>query len=302
MIRWRPGIRLWRRVTRHWPTKLATLLIASLLSLYASTDPTTTTQRSLLVPLSVEGVGEDQVVVGVPEVVEVAVSGPGTRVDRLRAEELRAVLELGGLDGEFARTVETAAPRALEVVRVVPSEVIGRIESLRRRDLPVDPVVRNAGAPLERLVSDPERVTVEGRTPLIDRVARVLAPVPGREGEHEAVLIPVDGNGEPVPEVRTVPVRASVRVSLAGTRTRKELAVEVAPPEDVELDAFSPSQETVTAEGPTAVMEGLERVTGTVGNATDSLPPGRYTLPVRLDLPPDVAVFGVPTVELEIAP
>lgn len=301
-MRWRPALRLWRRVIRHWPTKLAAFAIAALLSWYASTDPAATAQRSLLVPLTVEGVGSEQVAVGVPDVVEVAVSGPSSRIDRLHAEELRAVLDLEGLDGEFARPVETNAPRALEVVRVVPAEVLGRLESLRRRQLPVDPVVRGDGRVVSSLRIEPEQVTVEGRTPLIDRVARVLAPTVGREGERQAALIAVDAEGRPVPEVRVVPGRATVRVETAPPRERRELALDVEVPEGMQAAAFQPSSETVLAEGPEPLMRELERVTGTVPDATDALPPGRYTLPVRLTLPPDVAVFEVPTVEVEIAP
>lgn len=286
----------WRR---NLPVKVVAVLAAGVLWWYAGTDPATTVQRSMLVPLEVTQVPADGVVVGVPDVVEVALSGPAARMDRVEPSDLRATLDLRDADGDFARSVEATVPPSLRTVRVVPSEVMGRVEALTRRELPVEALVRPTGARITSLAPQPERVALEGRAAVLDRVARVWVPVDGRDGEHAATPVAVDEGGRPVTDLEITPASVAVRVGVAEATVRTEVGVrlEGAFGENVRVAL---RRERVEVVGPAADTEALETVRATVGAVTEALPPGRYTLPVRLELPDGVAAFAVPMADVVV--
>lgn len=293
-----------RRARRDWPGKAIAVVAALVVWWVASGEPVAMTQRSLLVPLEVVGAGEDEVAVGVPQRVEVLISGPSDRMDRLRAADVDAFLELGDVDGEFARAIEARVPQSLEVVRVVPAEVIGRLEAVRRAEFTVAPRVAPAsdGRVLTGVSVEPETVAVEARDPVLALVAAVIAPVPPESSDSTtAVLVPIDEHGQPVSEARVVP--ETVRVELARDQRLERVVRPVAPAvgggERTTVEAIVPTQ--VTLIGPPDLLADLPAVPGTVPDVTTSLPPGRYDLPLRLDLPDGVAAVEAVTATVSIA-
>jgi YbbR domain-containing protein len=294
----------WRRVREDWRGKVAAVLAACVLWWVASSDPGTTTQRSLLVPLEVTGAEADEVAVGVPGRVEVVVTGPSDRMDRLDADDVDAVLDLADVDGEFARDVDARVPQTLRVVRVVPAEVIGRLEAVRSVELAIRPLVglpddgRVAGA----LEVRPERATVEARDPVLAQVAEVIAPLStALDGEREVVLVPVDADGVPVPEARVVPATARVQARLDAafvTATRPVAAI----PADGRVTVEAVRPESLELIGPPDALADLSVVTARVPDATTALPPGRYDLPVRLELPAGVATRETVVATVRVAP
>lgn len=282
------------RVRRDWPGKLGAILAALLVWWVASSEPVATTQRSLLVPLAVSGAEEDEVAVGVPTRVEVVITGPSQRMERLRASDVDAFLELSDVDGGFERGIETRVPQGLQVTRVVPSEVIGRLEAVRTASFPVDARVAPAadGRILTGIALDPENVTVEARDPVLELVAAVIAPVPPDAGaESRAVLVAIDAEGRPVPEARVVPETVRVDLDLEARRSNVVRPVSLATLEDpaATVEALLPAQ--VNLVGPPDVLSDLPAVPGSVPDVTSALAAGRYDLPVRLSLPEGVAVL-----------
>jgi len=281
----------WRRVREDWRGKVAAVLAAGVLWWIASSDPGTTTQRSLLVPLEVTGAAVDEVAVGVPGRVEVVITGPSDRMDRLDADDVDAVLDLADVDGEFARDVDARVPQTLRVVRVVPAEVIGRLEAVRSAELAIRPLAAlpDDGRVTGALEVRPARATVEARDPVLAQVAEVIAPLSASvDGEREVVLVPLDADGVPVPEARVVPATALVQVRLDVASTIVTRPVAAVPPDGgVEIEAIRP--DALELVGPPEALAALSVVTARVPDATSALPPGRYDLPVRLELPDDVA-------------
>ncbi|HLV12566.1 MAG TPA: hypothetical protein VKY42_08975, partial [Trueperaceae bacterium] len=83
---------LLHRLSRNWVPKVASLVIAFLVWLFVTSSSAALTQRSLFLPLQVDGVEQGFVPVGLPQSVAVSVSGPSLRVDRLTPDMLRASL------------------------------------------------------------------------------------------------------------------------------------------------------------------------------------------------------------------
>lgn len=286
------------RAARHWRPKLASLVAAVLVWLFATSSSVTTTQRNLTVPLVVEGVGEDQVAVGLPAMIEVAVSGPGPRVDRLRPDMLLATLDLTDAAGAFEREITVQPPPQIRVLEVVPADVIGFLESVTTRQLPIT-VTLNVPLPEDRQLTTqatPSVATITGRGQVLDQISSVLAVTTAVGGQ--APLVALDAAGAPVAEVTIFPAAVTVAVQTREAFVARTVPIVLAPVAAANLSSTTLSSETVELLGPSAVLAALESVAASVEAPTGVVSPGRYTLPVRLELPTGVAALGNPTATL----
>ena len=322
------------RVLEGWPQKLAALGLAVLFWFFVSNDETVITQRSLLVPLTTLGISANQLAVGVPERVEVTVSGPGPRVDALRGENLDAVLDLRGAENAFERSVNVFPPQGLTLVRVNPSEVIGFVETRGSKSVPVRVAYVAGGAadgvtggaaggapPADILVTPqatPEAVTVRGRAGTLEEVTAALAIVNGRVGDGVGDGVSADGTGEnsvsvapyavdasglPVEGVVLEPAEVSVTLSREPVLHTRTLPLTFMLPDTspLTIEESALSQAEVTLAGPKELLEPLTEVTATVEPATLPEAPGGYTLPLTLGLPEGVSALEPPTVTLRLA-
>jgi hypothetical protein len=149
----------------------------------------------------------------------------------------------------------------------------------------------------------PERAVVEARGPVLERVEGVVAWRPGEASAGgEAVLVAVDAEGRPVAETHVVPEVATLEVTPEPRWVRSLVAVSVTPVGDprVRIEGVTPAE--VALLGPVGATGEVETVDGRVPDATVSLPPGRYDLPVRLALPDGVVAAGSVTAQVRVSP
>ncbi|MEJ2288941.1 MAG: CdaR family protein [Deinococcales bacterium] len=286
--------------SHNWPQKLGAVLLAFVIWLLVTNSSVTTTQRSLLVPLTVEGVKQSQVAVGVPQVVEVNVDGPSSRVDRLRPDSISATLDLSGLSGEFQQPISVQPPRGIHLVSVSPADVIGFLETVGNRDVGL--TVALSGAPpgneLLSVSTDPATVTLTGQDQLLQKVARVMVVAPAKEGRFAAHPFAVDDAGVPVANVKIAPTTVTVQVGARSALVTKTVPIELTPPKATNLEQTTLSQPDVTLAGPPDTLAGIDSVKATVQPPTGPVDAGRYTVPVELDLPEGVAALSTPTAVL----
>ena len=292
--------RLAALASHNWPQKLGALLIAFVFWLLVTNSSVTTTQRSLLVPLTVEGVKQSQVAVGVPQMVEVNVDGPSSRVDRLRPDSISATLDLSGLSGEFQQPISVQPPRGIHLVSVSPGDVIGFLETVGTRDVGLT-VALSGSPPTNELLSastDPATVTLTGQDQLLQKVARVVVVAPAKEGRFTAHPFAVDDAGVPVANVKIAPNTITIQVGARTALVTKTVPIDLTPPKAANLEQAILSQNDVTLAGPPDALAAIDSVKGTVQPPTAPVGAGRYTLPVELDLPEGVAALSTPTAVL----
>ncbi len=288
------------RLRRNWAPKLVSLVIAFLIWVFVTSSSASLTQRSMLVPLQVDGVEEGFVPVGLPQSVAVSVSGPSLRVDRMTPDMVRASLDLSAANGEFTRPIVVQSPQDIRVLQVEPAEVIGFLETITTSTTTVTIALtgdRPAGVLLEAEAT-PAAVTLTGRSQVLDQVVRVLAFAPA-VGGGVARLVAVDELGEPVTEVEFAPPTVTVAVNTRPALDMREVAVDLQRPASSRIAAVTLNDPVVRVAGPPAALVDLGAVTGTVDPPTGAMDPGRYTLPVRLALPEGVFALQTPTATLQ---
>lgn len=287
------------RLVRNWPRKVMALLAAAGFWWLVTTTTTTITQRNFSVPLLVEGVEEEDLAVGVPDFVDVGVSGPGPRIDRLRPDQIRATLDLAGAVGDFDRQIVVQTPQEVRFTSVSPTNVIGFLETVAQRSLTVDVAVVGSTEEgvLIRTAPTPSMVVLTGRQQALASVVRAIALV--GPGGGEATVVPVDSSDRPVTGVTVVPSTVDVAVASREVLYTTELLIDFQPPQSSALASAALSRPSVTVAGPPALLMSLEEVVGTVEPLTEDVAPGRYTLPVRLELPAGVVALETPTAVLQ---
>ncbi len=298
---WAVLVALLQRLLRNWPSKLVAVLAAFVVWFLVASTSTGTTQRSFLLPLEVDGVDANAIAVGVPDVVEVSVTGPSARVDRLRADQLRATLDLADVAGDFERQIQVQTPPDVRLLHVDPEVVIGFLEQVVSRDLPVEVGLLGAAPEGEELSASaqPARVTLTGRRQVLDQVTRTVALAPAKGGDVE--LLALDANGLPVPGVTFAPTKVTVTFTANNVLRTKEVELAFTPPSDARLLSATLSAATVTVAGKPDALAAVTQVAGTVEPPTGGTASGRYTLPVRLTLPAGVVALSSPTVTLQYA-
>jgi YbbR domain-containing protein len=298
----------WRRLVHNWPRKLGAVAAALFVWLIVATDATTTAQRSLLVPLVVEGLDADRLAVGLPERVEVTVSGSSSRIDRLRPESFDAVLDLTGVVGAFQVEVSIAPPQGIVLERVAPSEVIGELESVVVAEVPVRVTVAGALGPDERLAAtaNPETAQVRGRAAVVDDVVAVVVPVAAEDARTAvaATVAPyaVDAAGRPVLDVAVTPGRVAVTIAVEPVRVERRVPLTVLPPTAAGWSDLQGAPADVLVTGPATALDALEVVEAVVQLPTEIPAGGRYTRPLTLALPEGMFALEAPTASIAYAP
>src|SRR5690606_22748814 len=171
------------------------------------------------------------VAVGLPTQVAVSVTGPSTRIDRLTTDMLRATLDLTEVTGEFEQPITVQAPQGIEVRAVEPTQVIGFLESVVSRSVPVQ-VALTGALPVDATVTTsatPPSVVMTGRSQVLDSVQRVVVTAPAIGG-GPATPVALDAEGHAVADISYEPASVIVAVT-----TREVLVTRV-----VSLDLQAP--------------------------------------------------------------
>lgn len=300
----RPGVAsVRRRVTlyrerllHNGRLKLAALLLAAVFWAFVRTDETVVSQRVLWAPLKVEGLAVNQAVTGLPERVEVRVSGSSSRVAALSPDGIDAVLDLRAVTGTFEQTVRVFPPQGLGVVGVRPAELIGTVETRAEKTVPVSAVTFGAGLAdtATRVNVAPAEVVVSGAEARVALVTQALVPVNLAAPEAQGRAYAADARGAPVTGV-TLDEAVALELVQRPVLSTRELPLVLAPVQlaGAEVTSATLSQQSVTVVGPSAVLVGLERVLAQLPE-TPALPPGEYTLDVTLALPEGVTALSTP--------
>lgn len=293
-------------IFRRWPLKLGALFLAAFMWFFVTLNDASISQRTdLTIPVSVEGLSDNQIPSGVPEFVNLVVSGPSNRVDRLTGQNFSAVLDLSDVTGSFNKQIDVVVPPGIILDNVRPNEAIGVVELRTSRVMPVSIAYRGQ-LPTDAVVqgiAEPATVTLSGRASVLEQVAVVQATVGASQSETTTSLIALNAEGRPVSDISYTPGTVTITTETLEVLHTKEVELTVEQPDTnpYELVRFAVLRDTVQLAGPRSALEELESVTGTVELNTDRLNSGEYTLNVQLELPSGVSALEPVEVEMQLA-
>ncbi len=235
--RW--ALRFNRLITQQLGVRFLVALVLSALvwtGLTLERNPNALEVFSDDIPVDTVNLGPNLVLATPISPVRVSTQGPRGNLDRLRAADFVARVDLAGLGPESREVpveVQISDP-AVEVVRVTPDTVVVRLDAIETRTIPIVARVDSAPAPgfraeIAEITSEPAEVQVRGATSALDRVAAIQASVT-LEGATQivtaqSILVPVDREGTEVGNVRVEPQTAQISVPVTRITSRKRVPV-----------------------------------------------------------------------------
>jgi YbbR domain-containing protein len=199
-------------------------------------NPTRVARFPAAIPVEAANVDRTLAVANTLQRVEVTLSAPDDRWQRLTSENLRAFVDLSGLDGREQLVpvqVDVRGIAGVRVASVTPPSLLVNLEPLTTKRVPVTPVLRGS-VPLgyEVTQSTPSQpdVFVTGPTSLVglvqDAAAEVTVTGLTVELVETAQLVARGEGGAPVRGVRLEPETARVRVQIVQSTLRRQVPLQ----------------------------------------------------------------------------
>lgn len=253
---------------------LLSLVIAATLWVFVteSENPTRVDTFPQELPVTAVNVGTGLAVANQLQSVEVRISAPEDRWDRLTAANFRAVVDLNGLDARVQRVpveVEVTGISGVRVLGTEPATVTVNLEPLRSKEVPIETRLRGTlprGYELISIAADRRTVTVNGPESLIELVAAAVAEVDVTGltvaiDDTVELVAEADGGGE-IRGVTLDPQVVGVRVDVEQTELTRNLPIEAQvegnPPPGYRIAAIEVSPPVVALSGPIDVLGALD--------------------------------------------
>jgi YbbR domain-containing protein len=229
-----PFLRIARRNLAY---KIVSLVLAVLLYGVAYTQQNPRATRTIPVLPEVRGLPSNLTLREAPGTYAVQVSGPAPLIEALDMRTLKAVVDVSGArqPGTARFPVTYSLPEGMDPEAQVangPSAIPLTLERKVRRAFRVEVSYADtppAGTEFTPPVTQPGRVSVVGREPVVEGVAKVVARVDtsGAAGaiSEEAELVALDAGQEVVEGVEIQPPRVLVRIEIRPTQSIKALVL-----------------------------------------------------------------------------
>lgn len=300
----------------HWVLRVTALVLALLLFFYVKTltDDTQSTgagsQMDIItdVPLEAYYDSENLIVTGLPETVDVTVSGPMQLVLSAKLKkDFKVFVDLNSLlIGEHRVTIQHENFSEKLEVSIDPKTVDIIIEEKVTKELRIDPEMNNSqiaeGFELVGMTAEPKTVFVTGAKSVIESISYVKATVTGEDGinssfKQEADVKVLDSNLnklDVIIEPETVVVNVDIReysreIPLSIRRTGS-------PKEGITINNIRPNTESIVVYGPKSIIDSLTElvVEFDISEIEES---GVYE--VNLELPNGATKLSSKTIEIE---
>ncbi len=202
------------------------------------------------VQVTAQQVPKNLQIVGELPRVEIRLEGPQSKIQALETGQIQAVVSLDSVKqpGKATLNVDVTTPNRIRVRSVTPSKVDVqvdtiasvqgiKVETTQPSDLPSNYVVKS-------ITTNPDQVTVNGpqENVAIVTAARVEVSVSGRTASYTELVtpVPVDSDGNPVPNVTLEPAQVTLKVDLQVSGQVRRVI-----PEVTGTDALAPGYELV---------------------------------------------------------
>ncbi|HJO39983.1 MAG: CdaR family protein [Vicinamibacterales bacterium] len=293
----------------HLGLKLLSLGLAILLWFTVAGEPLV--ERGLQAALQFQNVPEGFALVGpVPSTVEVRVRGSSTLLGGLGSGDVVAVVDLGtARSGRRLFTLsptEVRAPFGVDVAQVLPSTIPLVLERAGRRFVPIVPVIEGQPAPgfvVGEVTAVPMSVEVVGPISRLSELQEVItepvAITDATETIETSVGVGVSDEALRLPEATTATVTVTIesadpqQVSRRVTVRFKNLAPTLGASPEAPMV-------TVRARGPRPALDGFRSDLIDAWIDLAGLGAGRYSVPVQVELGPELVVDGIEPAAIEI--
>jgi YbbR domain-containing protein len=275
--------------------KLFSILLA--IALWFTVSGEERTETTITMALELANLNKNLMVTSeVPPAIQVRIVGSRSIVNNLSQSRLTQTLDLSGYkSGRHTFSLgpnSFSLPRGVQVVRIQPNPITLTLAATITRTLPIKPVLENSPAEGYELVNvntRPTQVTVKGPGPELAEL-QFISTLPIDVSflkEPTVIATDLDFKNLHLALKDPVPILADLQISpKALTRTFSGVPVLT----DSPAAKVSPTQVTLTINGPWPLVQNLKPEDLKVRVDTRDLSPGRHHLAVSVELPAGVSL------------
>ncbi len=244
------------------------------------------------------------------DVVSVKLNGPGALLASLDPHRIPIQLDLGDMDvGPAARRKIRNhlihVPRGVRILDIEPSRIPIRLETIKRRDLPIKLTTSGEPSPGFRVAEIevvPNEVRVKGPESVVAKLKAIETEPLDLEGissgsKRSAALVGTD------PLLSFAPERAAITIRVEQIIETREIAQFAVMVRNVDRPfRLRPSHVKLTLRGPKIALGALKLPAGSIWVEGATLGPGEHTVATAADLPTGITLSSVEpkTLVLEI--
>ena len=275
--------------------KLLSLLLA--IAFWFAVSGEERTETSLNMSLEMVNLNQNLMVTSeIPTAIQVRVIGGRSLVNNLSQARLTQTLDLNGYkSGRHTFSLgpnSFSLPRGVQVVRIQPNPITLTLATTITRTLPIKPVLENnpaEGYELLNITTRPSQVTVRGpSTELAELKFIPTLPIDlSFLKENSVIATDLDFKNLHLALKDPVPILAELQIG-PKTLTRNVSGVPVLT--DSPAAKVSPTQVTLTIQGPWPLVHDLKPEALKPRVDTGNLTPGRHRLTVSIDLPNSISL------------
>jgi YbbR domain-containing protein len=263
-------------IVRHWPLKLAAIVLATLLyaGLVLSQSAQVWTGSVPIVPLKLPT--SAVLLTNLPPVTSIRYFAPAEVAQRLTSASFSATVDLSAAQPQtdnpnvIAKVTVTNADPRVTVIDYDPSSIIVRLDPLVSKtvQVSVDHGDVPAGLELRPPVLSAEQATVSGPESVVRLVtsaeARVVVQPSGIDVDQTVDLVAVDARGEVQSPVKIEPSSVHVQIAVGSGLTRKTLPVHPVvtgtPAAGFEIASIAVDPPVVSIEGDADALAALSKL------------------------------------------
>ncbi len=219
------------KLTENWVLKLVSLIFALILWFFVMGERKLEVGYS--VPLELENLPPGLMIASdLPTTIDVRISGPRTVLMNLHPRDINISVDMEGLPPgptSFRRLEERInLPSGLRVTRISPAAIDMRLERVRQKRVPVEPVLTGApqqGYRITDVLVIPAQVTVEGAENELRDINRVATAAIDVEGVRESLSlsVPLNFQGDFTSLINHSTVEVRITVEAVGGGSHGEL-------------------------------------------------------------------------------
>lgn len=286
--------------------KLLALLLAIILWYYVAGQRDPIVERSYSVPVTVQSIAADRLLVSSLPEVRVTAKGMRSIMNGISKDDFRAYVVIPEQDvGEKTFPVQVEAPSGVQLVSISPERVTVELDALTEKQVSVRVLVRGetaTGFTYKDPAVTPEQVTLKGPSRLLDEITEVQAvvEVDGAQSDiSRQVKVQLATNND---QITVTPDTVQVQLSVVTSGPVKTVALavvvegEVAKGFEVKSQSVDPSNLRVT--GPEQIIANLREIRTPPVDLSGAQ--GTISKEVELALPDGVISLGRTKVKVTI--
>jgi YbbR domain-containing protein len=204
--------------------KLLSLLLAFVLWLYVANGENPIIEKFIDVSLKASNLNESLVVNNIPKSISIGIKGQKNTIDNISPYQIEGIIDFSNIEkpGIYNLKVKTIAPKGIEIIRIIPSEIRAEVGKVLTQEVEVKYSLIGTPEKGYSLTDEPRfipsKVKLIGAQSILENVKQVICSIDIsgiKENLNKKIKVKaIDANGEEIKGVKIEPGIVEASISL----------------------------------------------------------------------------------------